>query len=170
MARIVSVISGGMTRSRSDPLSFPLLRYELAPPLCDLLRDFLIPAAEERTDGDAKGGLVRKPGLKGRRAVPGFVARHLHARRGAEEIGKPRLSQMRVAAITAKVVIKWPSVNVFHGSTKNRRLIGSSVESETFRERELQTRGRAGENFTSEGLFLHPAEISRSEPKLHLTL
>jgi hypothetical protein len=126
-----------MKRSRSDPLSFFFLRFELAPPLCDLLRDLLAPAAEERADGDAQGGLVRKPGLKGRRAVPGFVARHLHARRGAEEIGKPRLSQMRVAAITAKVVIKWPSVNVFHGSTKKRRLIGSSIESGTFPEREV---------------------------------
>jgi hypothetical protein len=126
-----------MERSRSDSLSFLFLRFELAPPLCDLLRDLLAPAAEERADGDAKGRLVSKPGLKGRRAVPGFVARHLHARRGAEEIGKPRLSQMRVAAISAEVVIKWPSVYVFHGSTKKRRLAGSSVESETFREREV---------------------------------
>lgn len=110
-------------------MSFPFLRYELTPPLCDPLRDLLVPAPEERADGNAQGGLVREPGLKGRRAVPRFVARHLHARRGTEEIGKPRLSQMRVAAITAKVVIKWPSVNVFHGSTKKRRLAGSSVES-----------------------------------------
>jgi hypothetical protein len=115
-----------MEGSRADSLPF---LFELAPPLCNLLRDFLAPAAEERADGDAKGGLVSKPGLKGRRAVPGFVARNLHARRGAEEIGKPRLSQVRVAAITAEVIIKWPSVTVFHGSTKNRRLAGSSVES-----------------------------------------
>jgi hypothetical protein len=118
-----------MKRSRSDSLSVFFLRFEFAPPLCDLLRDLLAPAAEERADGDAKGGLVSKPGLKGRLAVPGFVARHLHARRGAEEIGKPRLSEMGVAAISAEVVIKWPSVYVCHGSTKNRRLAGSSVES-----------------------------------------
>jgi len=126
-----------MGRSRSDSLSFLFLRFESPPPLCDPLRDFFALAAEERADGDAKGGLVRKSGLKGRRAVPGFVARHLHARRGAEEIGKPRLSEMGVTAISAEVVIRWPSVRVCHGSTKNRRLIGSSVESETFREREV---------------------------------
>jgi hypothetical protein len=129
-----------MARSRADPLLFLFLQFESPPPLCDLLRDFLAPAAEERADGNAKGRLVSKPGLKGRRAVPGLVARHLHARRSAEEIGKPRLSQMRVAAITAEVVIKWPSVYGFHGSTKNRRLAGSSVERETFREREVQAR------------------------------
>src|SRR6185295_11638469 len=87
---------GSMARSRADSLPF---LFELAPPLCDLLRDLLAPAAEERADGNAKGGLVGKPGLKGRRAVPGFVARHLYARRGAEEIGKPRLCQVRMAAI-----------------------------------------------------------------------
>jgi hypothetical protein len=43
---------------------------------------------------------------------------------------------MRVAAITAKVVIKGPFVKVCHGSTKNRRLAGSSIESGTFRDRE----------------------------------
>ena len=126
-----------MGSSRSDSLSFPFLLFEFAPPLCDLLRDLLAPPAEECADGDAKGCLVSKPGLKGRRAVPGFVARYLHARRGAEEIGKFRLSEVRMSAITAEVVIKWPSVNVCHGSTKNRRLAGSSVESETFREREV---------------------------------
>ena len=107
-----------MARSRADSLPF---LFELAPPLCDLLRDLLAPAAEERTDGNAKGGLVSKPGLKGRRAVPGFVARHLHARRGAEEISKPRLSKVRMPAITAEVVIGWLSVKVCHGNTKNRR-------------------------------------------------
>jgi hypothetical protein len=126
-----------MGRGRSDPLPFPFLRFELAPPLCDLLLDLLVPAAEERADGDAKGGLISKSGLKGGSAVPGFVARHLHARRGAEKIGKLRLSQMCVAAITAEVVIKRSSVYGFHGSTKKRRLAGSSVESETFREREV---------------------------------
>src|SRR4051794_32769843 len=80
MARIVFALSRGMKRSRSDPLSFPLLRFELTPPLCDLLRDLLAPAAEKRADGDAEGGLVSKYGLKGRRTVPGFVARNLHAR------------------------------------------------------------------------------------------
>src|SRR5215218_2998622 len=126
-----------MAGSRADSLPFLFLRFELPPPLCDLLRDLLAPAAEERADGNAKGGLVSEPGLKGRRAVPGLVARHLRARGGAKEIGKPRLSEVRVAAITAEVVIKWPSVSVCHGSTKNRRLAGSSVESGTFREREV---------------------------------
>src|SRR6185295_6883178 len=107
-----------MAGSRADSLPF---LFELAPPLCDLLRDLLAPAAEERADGNAKGGLVGKPGLKGRRAVPGFVARHLYARRGAEEIGKPRLCQVRMAAITAEVVIERPAVKVCHGNTKNRR-------------------------------------------------
>jgi len=124
-----------MAGSRADSLPFLFLRFELAPPLCDLLRYLLAPATEERADGDAKGGFIGESGFKGGHAVPGFVPRHLHARRGAEEIGKPRLSQVRVAAITAEVVIKWPSVTVFHGSTKNRRLAGSSVESGTFRER-----------------------------------
>jgi|SRR5215210_986781 len=118
-----------MARSRADSLPFVFLGFELASPLCDLLRDLLAPAAEELADRNAKGGLVSQPGLKGRRAVPGFVARYLHARRGAEEIGKPRLSQVRMPAITAEVVIKWPSVKVCHGNTKNRRLTGSSVES-----------------------------------------
>jgi hypothetical protein len=63
-----------MGRSRSDSLPFLFLRFELAPPLCDLLRDLLAPAAEERADRDAKGGLVRKSGLKGRCAVSGFIA------------------------------------------------------------------------------------------------
>jgi hypothetical protein len=115
-----------MSKSRADSLPFLLLRFESPPPPCDLFRDLLAPAAEERADGNAKGGLVSKPGLKGRRAIAGLVARYLHARRGAEEISKPRLSQVRVAAISAEVVIKWPSVNVCHGCTKNRRLAGSS--------------------------------------------
>ena len=126
MARIVFVISSCMGGSRADSLPF---LFELAPPPCNLLRDLLAPAAEEGANGNAKGGLVSKPGLKGRCAVPGFIARHLHARRSAEEVCKRRLSQVRVAAITAEVIIKWPSVTFFHGSTKNRRLAGSSVES-----------------------------------------
>src|SRR5947209_5706798 len=113
-----------MARRRADPLSFLVLRFESPPSPCDLLRDLLAPAAEELADRNAKRGLVSQPRLKGRRAVAGFVARYLHARRGAEEISKPRLSQMRVAAISAEVVIEWPSVNVCHGSTKNRRLAG----------------------------------------------
>jgi hypothetical protein len=115
-----------MAGSRADSLPCLFLGFELAPPLCDLLRDLLAPAAEELADRNAKGGLVSKAGLKGRRTVPGFVARYFHARRGAEEISKPRLSQVRVAAIAAEVVIKWPSMGVCHGSTKNRRLAGSS--------------------------------------------
>jgi hypothetical protein len=118
-----------MARSRADSLPFLFLRFESPPPPCDLFRDLLAPAAKEHADGNAKSRLVSKPGLKGRRAVPGFVARYLHARRGAKEISKLRLRQVRVAAISAEVVFKWPSVNVCHGSTKNRRLAGSSVES-----------------------------------------
>src|SRR5258706_3369248 len=97
MARMVAFcgrvgISSEMMRHGADrySASFPP-SFELAPPLCDLLRDLLAPAAEERADGDAKGGLVGKPGLKGRRAVPGFVARHLHARREVEALGTHRL-------------------------------------------------------------------------------
>ena|SRR5215216_3361187 len=110
-----------MARSRADSLPFVFLGFELASPLCDLLRDLLAPAAEELADRNAKGGLVSKSGLKGRRAVPGFVARHLRTRRGSEEIGEPRLSQVRMPAISAEVVFKWPSVKVCHGSTKKRR-------------------------------------------------
>jgi hypothetical protein len=73
-----------MAGSRADSLPF---LFELLPPLCDLLRDLLAPTAEELADRNAKGCLVSKSGLKGRCAVPGFVARHLRARRGAEEIG-----------------------------------------------------------------------------------
>jgi hypothetical protein len=118
-----------MVESRADSLPFLFLRFESPPPPCDLLRDLLIPAAEELADGNAKCRLVSQAGLKGRRAAPGFVAGNLHAGRGAEKIAKARLGKMRVAAITAEVVIKWPSVSVCHGSTKNRRLAGSSVES-----------------------------------------
>jgi hypothetical protein len=140
-----------MARSRADSLPFLFLRFELAPPPRDLLRDLLAPAAKELADRNAKGGLVSKPGLKGRYAVPGFVARHLHARRGAEEIGKPRLSEMRMAAITAEVVIEWPSVSMCHGSAKNRRLAGSSVESGTFCERKVQARGKTGGAYSARG-------------------
>src|SRR5262245_46657939 len=117
MARMVSWgerrgTSGCMAESRADSLPF---LFELQPPLCDLFRDLIAPAAEERADRNPKGGLVSKPGLKGRRAVPGFVARHLDARGGTEEIGKPRLGQVRMAAITAEVVIEWLSVKVCHG-------------------------------------------------------
>jgi hypothetical protein len=157
-----------MARSRSDSLPFLFLRFELAPPLCDPLRDFLAPAAEERADGDAQGGLVRKPGLKGRRAVAAFVARHLHACRGAEEIGKTRLSQMRVAAISAEVVIKWPSVNVFHGSTKKRRLAGSSVETGIYVSGNF-TREERPERI-SEGLILPAADGSRNRLLSYYTL
>ena len=118
-----------MGGGKADSSPFLFLRFELAPPLCNLLRNLLAPAAEERADRNAKGGLVGEASFEGRRAVPGLVARYLHARRGAEEISKPRLRQMRVAAISAEVVIEWPSVTVFHGSTKNRRLAGSLVES-----------------------------------------
>jgi hypothetical protein len=63
-----------MASSRAGSLPFLFLRFELAPPPCDLLRDLLAPAAEEGADGDAKGGLVSKPGLKGGQAAPRFVA------------------------------------------------------------------------------------------------
>jgi hypothetical protein len=130
-----------MVGSRADSLPFLFLRFESPPPLCDLLRDLLVPAAEELADRNAKGGLVSQPSFEGRGAAPGLVARHLYARRGAEEIGKVFLSQMRVAAIAAEVVIEWPSVSMCHGSTKNRRLTGSSIESETGA-RARQTHGR----------------------------
>lgn len=131
MARILYGISSGMARRRADSLPFLFPRFESPPSPCDLLRDLLIPAAEELADGNAERGFVSQPGFEGRRAAPGFVAGYLDARRGAEKIAKALLSQMRVAAITAEVVIEWPSVGVCHGSTKNRRLAGSSVESET---------------------------------------
>jgi hypothetical protein len=164
IARTLSGISSCMARSRADSLPFLFLRFESPPPPCDLFRDLLAPAAKERADGNAKSGLVSQPGFEGRRAVPGFVARYLHACRGAEEISKPRLRQVRVAAISAEVVIKWPSVSVCHGSTKNRRLAGASGR-ERLRERKLQTRGKTGEKLR--GLILHAAEISRSEPKFY---
>lgn len=129
MARTLSGISSCMAGSRADSLPFLFLPFESPPPPCDLFRDLLAPAAEERADGNAKSRLVCQPGLKGRSAVAGFIARYLHARRGAEEISKLRLSQVRVAAISAEVVFKRPSVGVCHCSTKNRRLAGSSVES-----------------------------------------
>jgi len=74
MARIVFGISRCMARRRADSLPVLFLRFESPPPFCDLLRDLLAPAAEELADRNAKGGLVSKPGLKGRHAVPGFVA------------------------------------------------------------------------------------------------
>jgi hypothetical protein len=107
-----------MARCRSDSLPFLFLRFESPPPPFDLLRDLFIPAAEELADGNAKCGFVGKAGFERRRAAPGLVARHLHARRGAEEVGKAPLSQMRVAAITAEIVIEWPSVGMCHGSKK----------------------------------------------------
>jgi len=67
-------------------------------------------------------------------------------------------------AITAEVVIEWPSVSVCHGSTKNRRLAGSSVESGTFRERDFRREGRSERS--SEGHILPAAEGSQSEPNL----
>jgi hypothetical protein len=107
-----------MARSGAGSLPFLFLRFELASPPCDLLRDLLAPVPKELADRNAKGGLIGESGLKGGQTVPGFVTRHLHARRGAEEIGKFRLSEVRMPAITAEVVIKWPSVSVCHGSTK----------------------------------------------------
>jgi hypothetical protein len=136
-----------MMRNSADSLPFLFLRFQSPPPLCYPLRDLLAPAPEELADRNAKRGFVSKPGLKGRRAVPGFVTRHLHARRGAEEIGKPRLGEVRMPAISAEVIIKWSSVGVCHCSTKNRRLAGSSVESGTFRDREIQAIGKIGEVF-----------------------
>jgi hypothetical protein len=126
MARTLSGISSCMARSRADSLPFLFLRFESPTPLSNPLRNLLAPVAEERADGNAKGGLVSQPRLKGRRAVAGFVARYFRARRGAEEISKARLTQVCVAAISAEIVIEWPSVSVCHGSTKNRRLAGSS--------------------------------------------
>jgi hypothetical protein len=147
MARIVFGISSCIARSRADSPPFLSFPFEHEPPLCDPLRDLFAPAPEERADRNAKRGFVSEPGFEGRSAVPGFVARHLHACRGAKEIGKSRLSQMCVAAITAKVIIEWPSVKVCHGSAKNRRLAGSSVESETFREGgKFSGRQTSGEN------------------------
>jgi hypothetical protein len=148
-----------MVGSRADSLPFLFLRFESPPPPCDLFRDLLVSAAEELADGNAKRGLVSQPGFEGRRAAPGFVAGHLHARRGAEEIGKRRLTQVRMPAIAAEIVIEWPSVSMCHGSTKNRRLAGSSVAQA---ERGVQTRGKAGEKLR--GLILHAAESSRSNP------
>jgi hypothetical protein len=167
IARIVFVISICMARGSADSLPFLFLRFESLPPPCDLFRDLLAPAAKECADGNAKSGLVSKPGLKGRGAGAGFVARYLYARRSAEEIGKFRLAQVCMPAISAEVVIKWPSVNVFHGSTKKRRLAGSSVES-----------GYVSGNFRREEgserklreLILHAAESSRSESNFTPTL
>ncbi len=151
IARIVFGILSGMARSRADSLPPSLLfRIESPSSLCDPLRDLLALAAKERTDGNPKGGLVSKAGLKRGRTSPGLIARHLHARRGAEEIGKPRLSQMRVAAISAEVIIKWPSVKVCHGSTKNRRLAGSSVESELSLSGKFSGAGRLTEEYVGE--------------------
>jgi hypothetical protein len=98
-----------------------LLRFEPPAPLGYFLRDLLATAAEERADRNAESSFVGKAGFKRRRALPGFIARHLHARRGAEEVGKPRLREVGVPAITAEVVIEGPSVKMCHGNTKDRR-------------------------------------------------
>jgi len=63
-----------MARSSADSLPFLFLRFELAPPLCDLLRDLLAPVAEELANGNAKGGFIGESGLKGGQAVAGLVA------------------------------------------------------------------------------------------------
>jgi hypothetical protein len=147
-----------MVGSRADSLPFLLLRFESPPSPCDLFCNLLVPAAEELADRDAKCRLVSQAGFEGRRAAPRFVAGYLHARRGAEEIGKRRLTQVRMPAITAEVVIKWPSVSMCHGSTKNRRLAGSSVRERNGKVSRRQTDGR--ENLESS--ILPAASNSRS--------
>jgi hypothetical protein len=76
-----------MARRRADSLPFLFFRFESPPPSFDLLRDLLVPTAEELADGNAERGFVGEAGFEGRRAAPGFVAGYLHARRAAEEIG-----------------------------------------------------------------------------------
>jgi len=120
-----------MAERRADSLPPPLLlRFESPAPLGYFLRDLLATAPEKRADRNAEGSFVGKASFKGRSALPGFIARHLHARRGAEEIGKARLGQVGMPAITAEVVIERPSVNVCHGNTKDRRRERASFRGE----------------------------------------
>jgi hypothetical protein len=118
-----------MAKSRADSLPPPFLfRFESPAALGHFLRDLLAPAAEERADRNPESSLIGESGFKRGCPSPRFIARHLHACRGAEEIGKCCLGQMGMPAITAEVVIEGPSVNVRHGNTKDRRRERGVVE------------------------------------------
>src|SRR6202011_5733157 len=107
------------------------------PPRLHLLLDRLVSAAEELRDGLSKGSLVGEAGFQRRDAEPRLVARDLGRRRGAQEIGKLRSAQVRLAAVAAQVVFNWPSVEMHHGEMKNMRRERGGLEREMFRRRKV---------------------------------